>query len=180
MRLRRLAPLALLLALPVFASPVAADCEPAGPIDAELPDAEVAFVGTVTHVAGGSARFTVTEVWAGTVGREVEVMGLGVVAPGRGGPEAGTTLVEDDRLWEVGETYLVLPILHEGMLRDHECTATTVWRPELEAFRPQAAEVIEARTGEGAATSRFPLELAAVAAIAVAVLGGSWIGFRRR
>jgi hypothetical protein len=164
-------------ALAMSATPAAADCDPAGPVAEELPVAEIAFVGTVTQVAGGSARFAVEEVWAGTLEREVDILGLAGTVPGRGGPDGGIALAEDDRLWELGAKYLVLPNLHEGALIDHQCTATTEWGPELEALRPADATIHEPTSPEAPTLPLVPLAVLA----AVALVGGvSVLAFRRR
>jgi hypothetical protein len=63
------------------ADPVAADCDLAGPIEEALPDAPVAFVGTVVELDGPIATFTVSDVWTGKVA-EVVAVALGVVAGG--------------------------------------------------------------------------------------------------
>jgi hypothetical protein len=166
-----------------FAGPVAADCEPAGPIEDELLVASVAFVGTVTQVVGGSAQFAVEEVWAGDVGHEVDVVGGGWFAP-RGGMDARRTVVEDDRTWEVGDTYLVLPVPHEGLLTDNQCTATTEWRPELADLRPADALmreqlVIEARS-EATTLVSIPLAPVVIGVGAMLLVAGTVIAFRRR
>ena len=100
MTLRRFAPVLALLALPALASQAAADCEPAGPLDEEIPVASVAFVGTVTATRGAVAQFAVSEVWAGEVGPAVEIRGISDNVPGGIG--------EDDRTWVVGDAYLVV------------------------------------------------------------------------
>jgi hypothetical protein len=170
MNLRRLAPVFWLLAFPVLASPVAADCQAAGPIEDELTAAEVAFVGTVTQVVGGSARFTVREVWAGDLGPEVDVVGLGWNAPGRGGPAEVVTFVEDDRQWQIGEMYLVLPVVDEGVLRDNICTATTLWSDELAALRPAGAQILPAEGYEPVSMPIIPIGLGVVVLMAVSLL----------
>src|SRR5688500_13707667 len=122
-------------------SPTTADCQLAGPIEEVLPAAPVAFVGTVTEVDGPIATFKVSEVWAGDLGAVVTVRGLfDGVPPPDGGFGAGFS--EDDRQWTVGERYLVVPFIDAGVLRDNQCTATTDWRPQLEALRPADARIV--------------------------------------
>jgi hypothetical protein len=175
--LRRLIAFVLALMWASVAAPVAADCEPAGPIEEELLAAPVAFVGTVTEVVGGSARFNVLEVWAGDVGEEAHVVGGGWFAA-RGGQQARRQIVEDDRSWELGETYLVLPVPHQGLLADNACTATTVWESDLEAFRP--ADVVGNEPGQADEASAVPYAPVAVSAVAVVLLGLSALALRRR
>lgn len=150
-----------------FAWPVAADCELAGPIEEALPAAPIAFVGTVTRAAGPIATFAVTEVWAGDVGATVEIRGLS--------DDGGVG--EDDRLWTPGERYLVLPIIDRGALRDHGCTATTEWRPELDRLRPD-----DARITSTAATGGVDVPTAVLVVVAVVLVtgGASVLVFRRR
>lgn len=143
----------------------AADCQPAGPIEEVLQTAEIVFVGTVVAVEGPAARFAVTDVWAGDVGATVEVRGLADPGGRDGGFGAGFS--EDDRHWTRGETYLVLPWVDGGVLRDSICTSTTEWRDELAALRPASAVMVEPATVEG----ELPVPLALLGALsAVAIL----------
>ncbi len=167
MRFGRLVALLGLLALLGGAGPVAADCQLAGPIEEELPAAPIVFVGTATEVIGSMARFEVHEVWAGTVANGVEVHGL----------TSGVEFSEDDRRWEAGTRYLVVPIVEGQVLRDSICSSTTEWREELEALRPATARLVE---GEPAGGVAFPPALILVGAV-VPVLGlVSLLAFRRR
>jgi hypothetical protein len=159
------------------AAPATADCDLAGPIEQELPNAPVAFVGTVAELDGPIATFSVSEVWAGEVAEVVTVRGL-FDDVGRPDGGAGAGFSEDDRQWTQGETYLVLPYIDGGVLRDNQCTPTTEWRPELEQLRPDDARILGGRAptrGEGA-----PIALILVALVAVLVAGASVLAFRRR
>ena len=157
-------------------SSVLADCEPAGPIEQVLPTAPVAFVGTVVATEGPVATFAVTEVWAGEVGASIEVRGL---SDDMGGPDAGfgAGFSEDDRHWTEGVTYLVVPFVDGAVLRDHICTATTEWRPDLEDVRPADARAL---TPTDDAPAGIPLPVVLVAAMVVAIAGASVLAFRRR
>ena len=159
-------------------SPATGDCQLAGPIEEALPAAPVAFVGTVTEVDGPIATFAVSEVWAGDVGDVVTVRGLfDEVVPPDGGFGAGFS--EDDRRWTEGATYLVLPFVDAGVLRDNQCTATSEWQPELEALRPADARIVSsAVTTETAA--QVPVELLLVGGALLLVAAGSVLAFRRR
>ena len=165
------ATLALVLLAPARA---VADCQPAGPIEQALAGAPVAFVGTVTAVDGPAARFAVAEVWAGSVSASVEVRGLG-----DGGPDTGfgAGISEDDRHWVDGATYLVVPMVDGGILRDHLCTATTEWRPELDALRPADARIL---AGEPAPSQAPPAALLVIVAAIAVVAAGAFLAFRRR
>jgi hypothetical protein len=164
---RRLgAPLAALAWL-VGAGPVAADCQLAGPIEEELARAPIAFVGTAAEVIGSMARFEVHEVWSGAVANGVEVHGL----------TSGVEFSEDDRRWEAGTRYLVVPIIEGQVLRDSICTATTEWRAELAALRPATARIVE---GEPAGEVAFPSALILVGAVVLLLGGISLLAFRRR
>jgi hypothetical protein len=157
---------------------VAADCQPAGPIEEELARAPVAFVGTVTETIGSTARLTVREVWAGDIGPVVEIRGLGgaAVPKGRALVEAEPIPIQlDDRAWTVGATYLVVPWVEAGRLIESACTATTLWREELGALRP--AEAVDLGVGSPGASSlgALPWILVGVAGIAAV----SVLAFRR-
>jgi len=170
--IRRLAATAF-LAIAAVASgvaPAAADCQMAGPIDDELAAAEVAFVGTVTDVIQSMARFEVHEVWAGPVGDAVEVHGL----------TSGVEFSEDDRHWEAGATYLVIPYVEGAVLRDSICSATTEWREELGALRPPDAAIVGAGGSTESESDPVPLALIAVLAAVIGVAGVSLLAFRRR
>jgi hypothetical protein len=171
---RTLIATATLLALLVPASRAAADCQMAGPIEEVLPTAPVAFVGTAAEVEGPIARFVVAEVWAGAIGATVEVRGLG----DPGGPDTGfgAGFSEDDRHWVEGTTYLVLPVVDGDVLRDHLCTATTEWRAELEALRPEGAGVVEPPAADATPPTAILLLAAAVAVVVI----GAVVAFRRR
>jgi hypothetical protein len=153
------------------ANPVAADCDPVGSAEEVLPTAEVAFVGRVIDVQGAVARFEVGDVWAGDVGSSVEVRGVL--------DHPGGAIGEDDRQWENAETYLVIPFVDGPVLRDHICTATTVWTDELAALRPEdAREIAPEAPQEGVVSIGFIIF--AVTAAAVAILGISVLAFRNR
>ena len=126
------------------AAPAAADCQMAGPIEGELRLAPVAFVGRVTSSEGAVGRFAVSEVWAGNVAATVEVRGVSDIGGGRAEPEAGAPfpIGEDDRLWTVGATYLVIPTVEGDVLRDSICSATAEWVPELAELRPPDARIL--------------------------------------
>jgi hypothetical protein len=155
-------------ALAVGAPPATADCQPAGPIQEELPRAEIAFVGTALDVVGSMATFEVHEVWAGTLGPTVEVHGL----------TSGVEFSEDDRRWEAGTRYLVVPIVDGQVLRDSFCTPTTEWHSELVALRPATAEII-AGDREADAVS-LPPALLLTGLVVLLLAGASAFAFRRR
>ncbi|MCC6617579.1 MAG: hypothetical protein IT341_00910 [Chloroflexi bacterium] len=167
MPIRRPLIAAAVLAMLAMAPPRAsADCQPADPIDQALRTAPVAFVGTVTASDGPIATIEVREVWAGDVGRTVEVRGS----------SDGPGFAEDDRTWTDGTTYLVLPWVDGDVLRDSWCTATTEWRPELAGLRPPGATVY----GPAAPDDGPPTALLLLAAAAVIVLLIGAVAFARR
>jgi hypothetical protein len=148
----------------LLARPAGADCQMAGPVPDELARVRVAFVGTVTEVNGSTATFDVAEVWKGDVGAVAEVGGA--FDDGRFG--------EDDRGWKLGETYLVLPYVEGGSLRDTICSATTEWTDELAALRPAGVE-----TPAAPAPSGPSLLLLGIGLVVVLFAGISWMAFRR-
>lgn len=154
--------------LALLAEPAAADCQPAGPIQEELPRAEIAFVGTAVDVVGSMATFEVHEVWAGHVANVVEVHGL----------TSGVEFSEDDRQWEAGMRYLVVPIVDGQVLRDSFCTPTTVWHSELAELRPATAEIVGA--DPDATSVSVPPALLLAGLVVLLVAGASAYAFRRR
>jgi hypothetical protein len=159
-RLLLLAAVALLLA-PATAT---ADCQMAGPPADELPRARVAFVGTATAINGTATTFAVAEVWRGELGPTVQV---------RGAFDDGS-FGEDDRSFEIGTTYLVLPYVDGGALRDTICSATTAWTDDLAALRPADARLLTANRSAGPT-----LLLAGIGLVVVLFAAISWIAFRR-
>jgi hypothetical protein len=176
MRIGGLVTLALALALALVPGPAAADCQPAGPPEAALPAAPVAFVGVVTNVEGPIATFAVREVWAGDVAETVEVRGL---SDDLGGVDTGfgVGFSEDDRQWTDGTTYLVVPFVDGAVLRDHICTATTEWHDGLEALRPATARILGAEQVDGLS---IPPAILLIGAVLVLLVAGSALAFRRR
>jgi hypothetical protein len=175
MRIRHSLPALILATISAAAAgPVAADCNLAGPPEEVLPTAQIAFVGRAIEVDGPIARFAVSEVWAGHVDPVVEVRGLldplDPKADGRqpvDRPAARAQLSEDDRQWEEGGVYRVIPFVDGNVLRDHICTATTEWTDELAALRPASAQVVQVPTPIGPVF----IGLAAVAILALSILG---------
>jgi len=156
--------------LALNAAPAAADCQMAGPIEEELAVAEVAFVGTATEVIGSMARFEVHEVWAGPVGNPVEVHGL----------TSGVEFSEDDRHWEAGMRYLVVPHVEGQVLRDSICSATTEWAEELGDLRPADAVAVGSEGTAATESAGVPTALIAAIGVFVVVAGVSVLAFRRR
>jgi hypothetical protein len=154
----------LALAWSALAAPAVADCAPSAPLEEVLPTAEVAFVGEVVELDGPIARFTVAEIWAGEVAASVEVRGLG----------DGDGFSEDDRHWTAGVTYLVVPYVEGGVLRDSLCTATTEWRDALAELRPADFRGLETQP------SGVALPLLLVGGAVALVVAASALAFRRR
>ena len=166
----RLLKSALGLAVATFAFPAvaSADCQPEESVEAALRKADIAFVGTAIAAppGGGAATFRVEETWAGTVGASVEVFGLN-----------GREPAEDDRTWQAGARYLVIPYVVEGRLVDHICSGSTPWKAELAAIRPAGATIASA-AADPAVAPPWPVILVLLVVGAGAVVG--WIAFRGR
>lgn len=177
MRTRFATVITLLVATLATATPVVADCDLVGTPAEVLATAEVAFVGTVVEVDGSFARFDVLEDWTDAVGDAVEVVGLAHMFPRGGDPGA---MAEDDRTWVAGATYLVIPFVDGGLLRDHICTATTEWTDALAALRPRRVEAVVGGAAPADARSALPLPVLLIGVAAVAVAGASVLAFRRR
>jgi hypothetical protein len=132
MRIRHLVATGAILGAMALPAPALADCQPAGELRLELARAPVAFVGTVVNAdarGGPPAEFRVEEVWKGQLPASVQVRGLADDA----------SFAEDDRTWELGARYLVLPIVEGNVLRDSICSATTTWQPGLAELHPVGA-----------------------------------------
>jgi len=165
--------------------PVLADCQPVDSVEAALEAAEVAFVGTVLQTTPGEgAVFRVEEAWVGQLGSTIEVGGMnggGRRAGVRPNPEVPALppvpagFAEDDRIWEVGGRYLVIPYRVEGRLVDHICSGTTPWSNELAALRPPTATV----AGPTAATALPPWTVLIAGALALILTLAGWLAFRR-
>lgn len=107
------------------------DCAPPLPIEKAV-FSDLVFVGRVTDLAndGRSATVEVTEVWRGDVPTPVTVNGGSNPAnPG-----------EDDRTFDLGATYLFIPMqldsLARGVVIDSVCSSTTPWTDDLARLRP--------------------------------------------
>lgn len=110
---------------------VITDCAPPLPIEKAV-FSDLVFVGRVTDLAndGRSATVEVTEVWRGDVQTPVTVNGGSNPAnPG-----------EDDRAFDLGATYLFIPVqldaLPRGVLTDSVCSSTMLWTDDLARLRP--------------------------------------------
>ena len=131
-----------------------------------LPEAQIAFVGTVVAVEGPAATFAVREVWAGAVADRIQVRGLSDRI-GEADTGFGAGFTEDDRHWTEGATYLVIPWVDGGVLRDSVCTATAEWRAEFEDLRPSDARVVAA-TEEAPALVPTPILIAGIGVLLLA------------
>jgi hypothetical protein len=190
MHFRHLA--ALLFAVIVLAvpAPVAADCQAPASIEEALAVTRIAFVGTVTASRENApgAAFAVDEVWIGNVSSPAEIHGM----------FGDDQLAEDDRLFEAGARYLVIPYVDDdGLLHDHICTGTTEWRAELGELRPPDARVLGAEpsgaepsgeepsggepsgaAGQQAAAPRPPIGPLIAGAAALLLIGIALVTFR--
>lgn len=168
MRLHHFIPTgAVLLATLSLPAAVHADCDPVDSVEEALSAAEIAFVGTAVASARGvgTATIRVEEVWIGSLGETVEVFGLNVNEP-----------AEDDRTWQQGARYLVIPYVIQGRLVDHICSGTTPWNEDLAVLRPPAAPGAEERSDDPAP----PLPVIILGATAVLVGAVGWLTFRQR
>ncbi len=126
--------LAVLALIAVGATPAAASCAPPQPMPAAIDDAAAVFVGTVTDTSNSErwATVDVSEVWKGDVEPRVEVKAGPKDPPGPMGVASSV-----DRTFEGGKTYLFVPHGGSGTeFKDSICSRTTVYRDELDRFRP--------------------------------------------
>lgn len=143
-----------------------------------IDEARTVFVGIVRDVTNGDrwASVEVTDVWKGDVGSLVVVQAGPKDPPGPMGAASSV-----DRTYEKGETYLFVPHSGRGIeFQDSICSATKVYRDELDRFRPAGAFRPgggEADTG-GDGDSTMPWW--AIGAAAAAVVSGAALALRRR
>lgn len=125
---RLLATTGLLAALLAIPAPALADCAVPPPLEVSLKTADLVFVGTVSGIEadGHSATFEVEEIWRGDVPATVQVAG----------GENPAQPAEDDRTFELGTKYVVIPSLRDGRLVDSLCSGTTPWDDSYAAIRP--------------------------------------------
>lgn len=121
--------------LVLLSSSAHASCALPAPMRDAIADSSATFVGTVTGVENYRrwATVEVIEVWKGEV-PDNEVVVKGGPRDPAGGAHVVTTV---DRSYRVGETYLF--VVHDqngSVLRDNICSRTTVFRADLERFRP--------------------------------------------
>jgi hypothetical protein len=190
-------------ALFVTALPAAASCAAAPTIPADLERADLVFVGTVTRVENDDrwATFQIEDVWKGDPGGQEVVVRAGPANPGNG-IKAGSTV---DRTFESGGHYLVFaydPGSHgytkswgdDSRFEDNNCSATTLYAPSFDQFRPATAHRVEATLTEPTtpiatapstetSDSELPRDLAlalGVAAVIVLVLAARSFSRRSR
>ena len=113
-----------------------ASCGPAPRYNKAIHQAPAVFVGEVVQLSNARrwATVDVTEGWKGGLqpGDRVEVR----AGPKDPGP-ALDSVTTVDRYYRAGRTYLFVPYRRHGsVFRDNACTRTTLYRPELQRFRP--------------------------------------------
>lgn len=177
--LRLVAALALAIALyAASAQPVRATFCAFPDIAEAVVSGESVFVGTVTAVRNNHrwALVRVEEIWSGPdLPDTIEVRGSEIVDP-----NAWTDI---DRTFLAGRRYLFDPEVQAGVLRDHGCTATSLWVDELLRFRPAA---VRSPAGVDVATAEAvdPLGVVGPPAVAggagLALLGLVVVGRHRR
>ncbi len=110
--------------------PIVVDCVQPLPLEKAVASADLVFVGTVTAVDNGGrmATVTVTELWKGDVPTPVIL----------NGGQNPATQSPDDRVFDVGATYLFVPTMVNGALVDSACSPTVPWSDDLARLRPQS------------------------------------------
>jgi hypothetical protein len=170
--------------VPFLGGSAGALCVRLPPMKKAIEQAPIVFVGTVVEVGNMTrwATVEVEEVWKGNVAARVEVRGGAEDPPGGMGQVSSV-----DRDYRVDQKYLFAPYEGSGeVFLDNACTATTPYKPSMEAFRPEGAG--PPAGGEGAAgrpiaptsdTSYVPwLVAAGVAALAAGLLAWRFRGRR--
>lgn len=147
---RQLALVAAFATLAVIApvSPAEASCGSPPPYEEAIEQAAAVFVGEVVQLTNDRrwASVDVTQVWTG----EVEVAERVELRAGPKDPPGGlSTITTVDRHYKLGRTYLFVPYKgSDSVFRDNACTRTSVYRAELDRFRPAGAVVASPTPGE--------------------------------
>ena len=143
--MRRIFVLSVMVVVVGLSRPAAASCIPALPLEAQLAEAPLVFVGTVLSTANRDrvAQVAVEEIWKGPdLPDQVDVRGSRV-----GQQDNAVTSV--DRTFRVGLRYLFVPDrvadLVPGpdgppVVEDSLCTATREYRLELDRLRPASVK----------------------------------------
>lgn len=155
------------------ATAIAVDCAPPLPLEKAV-FSDLVFVGRVTDVANGgrSATVEVTDVWRGDVATPITVFG---------GADP-TNPAEDDRVFDVGVTYLFVPSrvpgLGQGIVVDSVCSSTTPWTDDMKSIRPpdaHAPAAAEAGTASGPNPLAFLDGIIEPIIVAAIVGGGAFL-----
>ncbi len=109
--------------LVVDADPASATCAASPDVTSAMRRAETVFVGTVTALGSNNriARMEVVEIWKGPE--------LDSAVRVHGGDPDDPYGHEDDRTYQQGRTYLVIPSNGSPPFEDSLCTATMLYRP---------------------------------------------------
>lgn len=128
------------------------DCESPDSAEDRVRFASIVLLGTITEWDGAEARLQIDEIWRGP-----DLPGEVVLIP-----EAGRT-------YTAGVRYLVFPTSSPSPLNDARCSATTRWRDELLALRPENARAPGSAPGQDA---DLPWEWVIAAAVGYAAFAG--------
>ncbi len=157
-----------------------ASCAEPLPLQQSIDEAPAVFVGTVTALDFQErvATVEVHEVWKGDVASEVVVNGGSPLSHLRAAGEEGQDLwTSVDRTYVAGDRYLFVPwSVEDGAFMDSQCSNTQVYGPNLDAFRPADARVVEPPASGGSAGVWIGLGAAAVLTASAAL----WVLARRR
>ena len=158
------------------ADPAYAACAESPDIVEALTEADVVFVGSVYSVSSNDriAVMEVVEVWKGPdLQAAVGVHGDDPHNPGVG---------PDDRTFEVGRTYLVVPENGKPPFQDSLCTATMLYRPTGEIppeykYAVGASQVRYTESAEAAMAAPTAIEVLSDYANSAAVWWGVGVAF---
>ncbi len=157
-----------------------ASCAEPLPLQQSIDEAPAVFVGTVTALDFQErvATVEVDEVWKGDVAAVVTVNGGSPLSHLRAAGEEGQDLwTSVDRTYVSGDRYLFVPwSVEEGAFMDSQCSNTQVYGPDVEAFRPADARIVEPPSGGGNAGVWIGLG----AAVVLAVGGVLLVAIRRQ
>ncbi len=169
-------------------SAAGASCLRASDVEEDLQGSDLVFVGTVTNLSNDDrwATFRVEEVWKGDPGSSRVEVRAGP-AGGPGAPAATSA----DRTYADGRRYLVFASdlsrqpgagadFGEGARWvDGSCSATRIYQPDLDRFRPAGARPVpsEATSGRSVPTAVIVAVVVLAGAVATVVcLRRNWVG----
>ncbi len=151
-----------------------ASCAEPVPLARSIDEAHAVFVGTVTGLdyQDRVATVDVHEVWKGDVGATATVVGTSPLSELEAAKAEGLEVFTSvDRTYSAGERYLFVSWSEaDGAFMDSGCSNTQAYGPDLDAFRPADARIVEPPASSAGGSAGLWIGLGAAAVFAVAVV----------